>query len=61
MWTLILLALGAALTVASPWVPMLEQWGPLLLLWTAGGAHLGWTVAREGREAARRESLRRAA
>ena len=60
MWTLILLALGAGLTAASPWIPMLEQWGPLLLLWTVGGAHLGWTVAREGREEARRDSVRRA-
>lgn len=50
MWTLILLALGAALTVASPWTPRLEQWGPLLLLWTAGGAHLMWIVNREAHE-----------
>jgi len=50
MWTLTLLALGAALTAASPWIPMLEQWGPLLLLWTAGGAHLAWIVNHEGHE-----------
>ena len=61
MRTLTLLALGAALTAASPWMPMLEQWGPLLLLLTAGGAHLGWIVAREEKEAARRTSVRRAA
>lgn len=50
MWTLILLALGAALTVASPWIPVLEQWGPLLLLWTAGGAQLTWIVNHEAHE-----------
>lgn len=44
MWMLILLAVGAMLTVASPWIPGLEQWGPLLLLWTAGGALLAWIV-----------------
>jgi len=49
MWTLILLALGAVLTAASPWISWLEQWGPLLLLWTAGGAQLTWIVAREGK------------
>lgn len=61
MWMLMLLALGAALTAASPWIPMLEQWGPLLLLWTAGGAHLAWIVAREKHAAARRDGARRAA
>ncbi|MBI2189403.1 MAG: hypothetical protein HYU37_20080 [Acidobacteria bacterium] len=58
MWTTILLALGAILTVASPWIPRLEQWGPLLLLWTAGGAHLALLVARERRDAARRDARR---
>ncbi|MBI4485288.1 MAG: hypothetical protein HY655_04695 [Acidobacteria bacterium] len=57
MWTTILLAVGAVLTVASPWIPRLEQWGPLLLLWTAGGAHLALIVARE-RGAARRDTRR---
>jgi hypothetical protein len=61
MWMPILLVAGALLTVAAAWIPMLEQWGPLFLLWTAGGAHLAFIVAREKREAARRDRQRRAA
>jgi len=49
--TVVLVLMGAALTVGSFWIPRLEQWGPLLLLWTAGGAHLAWIVAREGKRA----------
>jgi hypothetical protein len=58
MWTFILLAVGAALTAASPWIPILEQWGPLLLLWTGGGAHFALIVKREESEAARRAARR---
>jgi len=61
MWTWMLLASGAVLTAVSPWIPMLDQWGPLLLLWTVGGAHLAWIVRCEADEAARHESARRAA
>jgi hypothetical protein len=48
MGTMILLAVGAVLTVVSPWIPFLEQWGPLFLLWTTGGAHLAMIVRSEG-------------
>jgi hypothetical protein len=45
---MILLAVGAVLTMVSPWIPFLEQWGPLFLLWTTGGAHLAMIVRSEG-------------
>jgi hypothetical protein len=47
------LLLGGTITVASAWIPGLEQWGPLLLLWTAGGAHVAWVVAREPKDVPR--------
>lgn len=50
MWTPLLLAAGAVLTIVSPWIPMIEQWGPLLLLWTGGGAHLARIVRSERSE-----------
>jgi hypothetical protein len=53
--------LGAMMTVASAWIPMLEQWGPLLLLWTAGGAHLAWVVAREAKDVGRLDTKHRPA
>jgi hypothetical protein len=59
MWTPLLLAAGAVLTIASPWIPVIEQWGPLFLLWTGGAAHLARIVAQEN--AARHGDARRAA
>ncbi|MBI3049267.1 MAG: hypothetical protein HYY76_13265 [Acidobacteria bacterium] len=56
--TIAMLAVGAVLTAASPWIPLLEQWGPLLLLWTAGGAHLAWIVSRSDRSSRSNRSAR---
>jgi hypothetical protein len=49
--TAAILLCGLTMTVASAWTPWLEQWGPLLALWTAGGTHLAWIVAREAKNA----------
>jgi hypothetical protein len=59
--TMAMVLLGAIMTVASAWIPGLDQWGPLLLLWTAGGAHVAWVVAREPKDVRRRETEHRTA
>ena len=59
--TAVMLLVGAIVTIASAWIPAVEQWGPLFALWTAGGAHLAWIVNREPKAVRRAEERRTAA
>jgi hypothetical protein len=56
-----MLVVGAIVTVASAFIPGVEQWGPLFALWTVGAAQLAWIVSREAKDNGRRAPTRRTA
>ena len=60
--TAVMLVAAAIGTVAaSTLIVHLEQWGPLFVLWAAGGAHLTWIVTRERKDVRRPEMKHRRA